>query len=524
MKNLYKKYEMLSAYLDNELSDADRKNLEEELKTSQDLRNKLAELKRVKQLTVSNFKSIPENPFFETKLAATMHSEKHWWPATRKIVPVASIVIASLILMVVLKLNPGIINSLVEQQKSNLSSFYKENLRPLLYTANLNNDDIFNFAFYHQLPLDNQKKQILQFGADKKGNHYFEIKQAGVVPNQNSLEKFANALKLNNKQKVEVDSILHSYAADLQNQVLVNNKNTVAINPNIWNFNKALTADLIAFAAKVNKNQIAWAIPPGFEKYYHNGGIEKAVSQIKSSGNERYIFLTPDSIFSDSFYFDKDKFKNDMKKWNEELRKNMKDMDNQLDGLSFSIHFGKDFSKLKKDSSWNKGFKVFIDSNGCRIHLSKLFVPNISIPDVDSIISHIDSATGLFRSFTFNLPEHKGKNFNYKYFYKDSTKGYKMNFKAFGFDSSFTHGGKNSDSLFISRFKNFRFPMNPDSMASMFRSFFNDSTNINQQKQLQHQMKEFQKEMKQFRKEMEQWQKQFHYNNPKTEKSSPVEI
>lgn len=524
MKNIYKKYEMLSAYLDNELSDADIKKIEDELKFSQELQEKLVELKKVKQLTISHYKSVAENPFFDTKLAATMRTGKHWSLKIRKYAPVMGIVAISLFLMILLKYNPAIIRNIVEEQKTNISSFYKENLKPLLYTANLNNDDIFNFAFYHQLPLDNQKKQILQLGADNNGNQFFEIKQAGIMPSQNSLEKFAKVLKLNDKQKIEIDSILQSYAVDLQNQILVNNSNTVAINPNLWNFNKALTADLIAFAARINNKQIAKAIPPGFEKYYNNGGIAKAVSQIKSSGNDKYIFLTPDSIFSESFYFDKGKFKNEMKKWTEELNRNMNDVDKQMQNLNFSVYFGKDFTKFKNDSSRDKEFKVFIDSNSCRVHFSKLFIPNITIPNIDSIISHIDSATGIFKSFAFRIPEHKGKNFNYKYFYKDSTKNYKFNFKSFGFDSSFSGNHKRSDSVFLSKFKNFNFPMNPDSMASMYKFFYKDSSNIRQQKMLQEQMHEFQKEIEQFRKEMEQWQKQFHNNQKTPTGKSPVEI
>ncbi len=524
MKKLYKKYEMLSAYLDNELSDAEIKKIEEELKFSKELQEKLAELKKVKQLTVSSVKSVPENPFFETRLAATMRTEKPLLAKMRKFAPVLGVVAASLVLMVVLKYNPQIVDKLVEQQKSNITAFYKENLKPLLYTANLNNDDIFNFAFYHQLPLDNQKKQVLQLGSDSKGNQFFEIKQAGLIPQQSNLKKFVESLKLNDKQKYEVDSILHSYASDLQSQVLVNRENTVAINPNIWNFNKALAADLIAFAAKVNKGQIAKVMPADFEKYYNNGAIARAVSQVKSSGNEKYIFFTPDSIFSEPFVFDKNKYKDEMKQWNEELNKNMKEMGRQLQDLNVSIHFDNDFAKLKRDSSWNKDFKVFVDSNGCRVHLSKLFIPPVQIPDIDSIISHINSASGLFKSFSFNFQKPKGKNFNYKYFYNDSTKSYNFKFRSFGFDSTYTSGNGKSDSLLISRLKNFRGSMNPDSMASMFRFFFNDTTNVHQQKQLQRQLQEFQREMEQFRKEMEQMQKQFQKKTPAPQRKSPMEI
>ena len=57
MMKRYDKYEMLSAYIDGELSDEEIKSLEEELKFSKELQDKLNELKRIKQLTVSSFKA-----------------------------------------------------------------------------------------------------------------------------------------------------------------------------------------------------------------------------------------------------------------------------------------------------------------------------------------------------------------------------------------------------------------------------------------------------------------------------------
>ena len=146
----------------------------------------------------------------------------------------------------------------------------------MLYTANLTNEDIFDFAFYHQLPADSHKKQYLLLGSDNNGKPYFEIKDAGVAQNGNNLERFVKNLNLTDTQHHEMDSILASYANDLQAQVLVNEKNTVAINPNIWNFNKALTMDLVSFAQKINKNVAKNIVPPG----YNPVASAKAIAQI----------------------------------------------------------------------------------------------------------------------------------------------------------------------------------------------------------------------------------------------------
>ncbi len=525
MKALYKKYEMLSAYVDNELSDADRKKLEEELKFSKELQEKLAELKKLKQLTFSSVKSVEENPFFETRLAAAMRIKNPWYTKIRKLAPVLSIVAVSIILMVVLKYNPQIINRILEQQRSNISAFYKENLKPLLFTADLTNEDIFNFAFYHQLPLDNKKHQYLQFGSDNNGKQYFEIKKAGLAEGNNNLEKFIKGLNLNDKQQGQMDSILASYAADLQSQVLVNKKNTVAINPNIWNYNKALTADLISFATKANKKEMEKVLPPGFEHYYNNKSLAQMVSRVKSSTNKRYIFFTPDSIFSEPFNFNKDEFKKEMQQWSKEFKKNMKELSKNLNNLDFTVNLDDNFAKLKKDSAWAKDFKVFFDSNYCMVHIPNIIIPPIVVPGMGDLSAHLDSLTKLMKDYSFNIPElGKHKNYHFKYFYHDSSKGLNFNFKAFGFDSAFNSKNHKMDSLFYSRFKNRNFHFNPDSMASLFRSFRSDSTNINQQRSLQKEMQEFQKEMENFRKEMENLQKELRKNVPQPETKKPVII
>lgn len=523
MKSFYNKYERLSAYLDNELSDQEVKKLEDELKFSKDLQDKLDELKRIKMLTVSSIKPIEENPFFGTRLAAELKVKSPWYKKLSKFSPVIGIVAASILLMVLLKYNPQIIDKVVEQQKSNLTAFYKENLKPLLFTANLNNEDIFNFAFYHQLPLDQQKNQCLQLGSDKNGKQFFEIKSGSLAQNTNNLEQFEKELNLNNAQRRQMDSILTAYKKEIASQILINDKNTVAINPNIWNYKQALTADLISFASKVSRNKLQNVIPPQFNRNYTEVELNRMVNAVKSANTNNYIFLTPDSIFSDQYKFNQQQFDKDMQQWSKDIEKNMKDFAAQFS--NFKVNWSSNLSKMKKDSSWEKDYKVFIDSNTCRVHIPEIVIPQINIPDMTELTKNIDSITNHMRDFYFNFPDHqKGKNYSYKYFYSDSSKGMNFNFRAFGFDSSFTAKNHKLDSLMKKKFKNFNYGFNPDSLASIFKYFMQDSTGGTQQNDLKEQMQEFKKQMQQFQKEMEQMQKELRKSIPPKQPKKPVEI
>ena len=451
-----------------------------------------------------------------------MRLNRPFFSGFKKLSPVIGIVLATLVIMFVLKLNPGFVNNVVEQQKSNIADFYKQNLKPLLYAADLSNEDIFNFAFYHRLPLDSQKKQFLQFGADSNGEQYFAIKPAGInQENNNNLAKFVKRLDLNTTQESQVDSILHSYAESLQSQVLVNEKNTVAINSNIWNYNKALIADLLSYAARANKSTFEKVVPPG-NRVYNPSSVAKLVSEVRNTNANSYIFLTPDSIFSDHFQFDKDSFKKEMEKMKKELKSNSEDFAVEMKSFNFSIPFDSGWVKKLKREAANNNFRVSFDTNSCSVHLPGLIIPQIPMPDLNNLSKQIEEATKNFKEFTFEIPNTPGKSkrYNYKYHYTDTTNGVNYNFRAFGFDSlgaNMNHPGV--DSLFLKKFKNFS--SNPDSLATFFRSFQGDSTSGFRSNQFQHQMKQLQQEMERFRKEMEQMQRQFQKNLPQQKQAQP---
>ena len=59
-----KDFELLSAYLDNELSYEEKVQLEKNIKSSLQLQKKLEDLKKIKQLTSLAYNKIPESPYF----------------------------------------------------------------------------------------------------------------------------------------------------------------------------------------------------------------------------------------------------------------------------------------------------------------------------------------------------------------------------------------------------------------------------------------------------------------------------
>src|SRR5690606_38479007 len=137
MKRLDKDKELISAYLDGELSLFEKKQIEEKIKGSLELQKALSDIKKLKELTNSSYERVSDSPYFETKLFANLNSKEKSAFNIRKWIPVSSFAVVAVALMLVLKFNPNLINDIIKQQKSNLEGFYKENLQPLLYAANL---------------------------------------------------------------------------------------------------------------------------------------------------------------------------------------------------------------------------------------------------------------------------------------------------------------------------------------------------------------------------------------------------
>ncbi len=523
MKKYDKDLEKLSAYIDDELSPEEKNELETKIALSQKLQAKLRELKRVKSLTISSVKNIPESMYFETRLKARLNEQNTLTHRMRKWVPALSFTMLAVVLMLFLRYNPGAIENIVEQQKTNIAGFYKENLKPLLFAANLTNEDIFNFAFSKQLPLDNSNKQYLLLGSDSAGG-YFEIKTAGLNNGQNDLQKFYNVLKLNNTQKKEVDSILESYADAIQSQVLVNDRNTLAINSNLWNYNKALRAELMAFAAHANRREFRKVVPSGYIPY-NQSDIRKIVAEVKRTNDPNYIFFTRDTIFSGKYEFDKAKFREEMERMKRELKENLANL-NINRNFAVKLHLDSSFIRLKNDTSWGNQFTVRIDTNVCRVQIPGVNIPKITLPNFDSIAANIDIAANMFKTFSFNISSDKNSgHINFKMNFGDSTNNFNMNFPFPNIDSLIKNHRVMNDSL-LYNFRGRSMPFSPDSLAMLLQKFIGgDSTHaLNRNQDIRKQMREFQKEIENFKREMDKLKKQLKQKENKNKEPQSIEI
>ena len=224
----------------------------------------------------------------------------------KKFVPYIILFLLTLALMFFFKYNKRDIGRIIEVGKNNLFALAK-NLKPLLFETEINNEDVFNFALYQSIPLDKGKNKVLLISKDEPGNNIYEIRPASYNQQTNNYNSFVKLLGLNAKQKAEADSILNSYKKEIYSSVLVNDQNTIAVNPRLPALQQAVLADLISFAQKVDETKSKELFPNAY-KFYNNKKISNMIVSAKEIPNNEYILISPDTVARTYFNWDQEKF------------------------------------------------------------------------------------------------------------------------------------------------------------------------------------------------------------------------
>lgn len=494
--NLYD-IEMLSAYLDGELSPKEKIYIEEKIKSSLELQRKLNELKKLKSVTSESKPLLEESFYFEERLMASLNSSKNNSDKLKKLIPVFSFSGLAIVLIFVLSINPAFIKNIIEEQKGNLADFYKANLKPLLYAANLSSEDIFNFALNEELPLDPSNSQILKLSYDQTGKEYFEIKQNSEARSINNFDNFVNALELNEQERSQMDSLLKVYSEKISSQILVSDRNAIAINPNIWNLRKAVLADIIAFA-KRHGNENFQKIAPVDKIPLADKNIVW-LEKVKTQSPKDFIIVTPDTVFSTEINIDLAELNYDLKKLTEEV--NQTGNEKQKHRVFFKFQTDSSIAQLKDKVKSDQNFKVFVHSNGVQVHLEKIEIPDVELPNFDSIASIISEATRNFSVVNVAPPPVPEV---------PVSKNYQIR-KENSFNSSIKNREVNIDSVIEEN--NRRIELNNKRRQSNNKLYNDSSSNeikimvdsliIRQNEELRKQIEQLRKEIEKFRQDMQ---------------------
>ncbi len=321
--------------------------------------------------------------------------------ALRKYIPFAVLGILTVLLMVFFKERNEGISKIFEEGKTNVLSFYAENLKPLIFQTTISQEDIFNFALFNSLPLDKDKNKILEISHDQTGRETFVIRTAPYNRDTKNYDTFVKYIGMNRDQKQKIDSILNSYKKDIYSSVLLNEKNTYAVNPNITDLQQAVLADIISYTQSIDKNKSN----EKFAEYFSTrdeSRLAGLIGSAKKISKDEYLLITPDTVARTYFKWDQ---KNFDKNYNDLERKKI----NMLPPPpEFKIEYEHPKSWTNNVSGVHKeNFSFNIDTN-----YMKVVIPvegfNLSAAVQESLRVKLGEAAKKLKSIRFKMEKMSG--------------------------------------------------------------------------------------------------------------------
>lgn len=535
--------EILFQYIDNELSEAERIEVEESLKASEKLQKRFEELKNITRIP-KYIQPLEPSPYFTQMLIEHKLKSKRSFNF-KKYAPVFAAVILTVAFMLFYKYNLSDVDKIVKEQGSDLLAYYKQNLRPLFINTRLDADDIFNFAFNRVVPLDREKNQYLSIGMNENGKEYFEIRNNLDVKNLHSKGDFVSKMDLNENQRKEFDQILTRYSKNLESQIVLGENNAIGVNENLWTLNRAIVANVLQFAENASKKNLHQIITPAFN-FVSNSKVDDLINFAVNNKSNKYVLLTPDTIVSTPIEIDIQKFEKELEKLEnqrdiliivkENEKKNrklhddeMKKLSKEFDDLKISIRLDTSAKVYKKYRFKKRPFRIEIDKE--RFHIEIPEIDKIDIPNIDSILLNIDIARDKIHTFKFKSDsKHPQKEFKFDIkILGDSLKKlemqipnvmkWKMNKDSLEQFEMYIEGLDSLIEVSLEGLKSQdweKFGRQMDSLGKHFEFNF-DSKNFDEE--------QFEKQMEKFKKDLDKLKYEYRYElKPKQKKKKPEEI
>lgn len=306
---------LLSLYLDNQLREKDRYELEAYLKTNEDARQKLEMMRRVRS-ALRDKKPLPLNDRFyfdlqkrieeqESAESLVPSKQRRFFPA---FVGVATLALAIVTFAAVSNTDwfKGLWNISPEQ----VQQVYEESqvngwVMPLFKRTS--KDMTLHYAMFGSLPLNDQENTLLKVNNDADDGYQFELVQGNQPFYEDvSLDKLYAEINPSAMQRNSLDSILLLASNRLEEGVLLDDHNKVAIAPAVA---KLHTVVLGAFAAALRPEQrkrmdqyMQSVNSPFALRTVVNSDLDRTakpqlVTALGYDQDEKFVVLSPDTVF-----------------------------------------------------------------------------------------------------------------------------------------------------------------------------------------------------------------------------------
>ena len=251
--------ELLSRFVDNRLTDEERRLVSQLTANDPSAKRELDELLRLRALLAPSSKLKPDIGF-STRLSAVLaerqREEENLFPVSRKYIP-AMIALSSaafllVVVLVVQKRNQ--VGQFVGEQSLAVKSAVENNILKSailpLFTS-VNRDQALQFALFGSVLLDEKNEASLRVDDRAEKGYRIEVTTSGKSKRQAvTVKDFVAEIKPNLSQQESIDSILDFTRRRIQSSILVGEGDLVAVDPDLPRLNVQLVGNIAACLSK----------------------------------------------------------------------------------------------------------------------------------------------------------------------------------------------------------------------------------------------------------------------------------
>ncbi len=240
-----------SLYLDGELAQKEAKRFEEYLEQNPAAAADF-EILKTSTRALRSKKTLPHNDWFWLQLSNSIEAKEIKSKAplfnfrSANLFP-AMLVVTSVVIGIIYFKEADVFKKYFEEKKNLVANnLLSGNILP--FFSNLDNDKVLQFALLGNLPIDSARTTELQVTHDEeKGARIeFAVIDKPLQAQSITVKEFCRQVGIRQNQKIIVDSLLEHYTEQLQASVLVDEKNTIAINEELTNLNKVMVSTIAA--------------------------------------------------------------------------------------------------------------------------------------------------------------------------------------------------------------------------------------------------------------------------------------
>ncbi|MCB2204071.1 hypothetical protein KQI65_04925 [bacterium] len=245
----------LSLYLDGQLGENERREVEELIATDSAVREEYEQLQRMHSMLAAR-EPLPPNPFLPEKIMNHIRREAEEQdgalPVPRRYLPAAA-ALAVVLLVAVGTLawlqRDGLMRYVedtgTQMQEAYENSVLKGWIMPLFERTD--RDDVLQFAMFGTLPLDEKDGTILRVDEHADSGYRVELaRDLSGGARKASLEELYEEIRPTADQRRVFDTLFSYAQRQIESSVLMNDDNEIAIDPAISKYHKVILSGIAA--------------------------------------------------------------------------------------------------------------------------------------------------------------------------------------------------------------------------------------------------------------------------------------